>query len=130
MARGGDDSTALFHANWHTGYDLFWTIAPFVGVSATAEGGVYGYAGLYADIMLTDHIFVMPSFAAGAFADGGGKDMGSAIEFRSSITAGYRFDGGIRVGAFYNHISNAGIDDRNPGADTAGISVTFPISLF
>ena len=72
----------------------------------------------------------MPSIAAGLYEDGSGKDLGGALEFRSAVTFGYRFESGWRAGLFYAHISNASTGRDNPGADTIGISISVPLSGF
>ena len=51
------------------------------------------------------------------YGEGDGKDLGHAIEFRSGIEVAYRFDDYSRLGLSFTHISNAGLDERNPGVE-------------
>ena len=41
-------------------------------------------------------------------------------EFRSGIGAAYEFDNGWRLGADIHHISNAGLDRKNPAVEIGG----------
>ena len=122
-----DDEAVSFRLAWLSGKPLLWKIAPMVGAMATTDGAVYGYGGLYTDLFLTDNLFLMPSVAAGLYADGDGKDLGHAIQFRSGAMLGWRFDGGMRVGVSYHHLSNAGLGDRNPGVEVLGFSLMLPL---
>lgn len=42
-----------------------WIFTPFVGFSATNEGGAYGYGGIGVDIFFGKRLVVTPNFAAG-----------------------------------------------------------------
>ncbi|MDX5361579.1 MAG: acyloxyacyl hydrolase [Alphaproteobacteria bacterium] len=122
-----DDEAVSFRLAWLSGKPLLWKIAPMAGAMATTDGAVYGYGGLYADLFLTDNLFLMPSVAAGLYADGDGKDLGHAVQFRSGAMVGWRFDGGMRVGVSYHHLSNGGLGDRNPGVEILGFSLMLPL---
>ena len=58
----------------------------------TTDSALYGYAGLSAEFEIFDNFFIGPSFAAGAFDEGDGKDLGHTVEFRSSLEASYRLE--------------------------------------
>ena len=53
-------------------------------------------------------------------------DLGSRIQFTSFLSAGVRFgpERLTRVALRVQHISNAGIDDKNPGSDQLGIELS------
>jgi hypothetical protein len=91
---------------------------PFVGFTGTAEGGTYGYAGVGVDLFFDDKLVLTPNFAAGVYGNGAGKDLGYAIEFRSGFNFMFRLADNSRVGFSFHHISNAGLDDRNPGEES------------
>lgn len=99
---------------------------PFVGVTATTDAATYGYAGVGIDIFFGRRWVVTPNFAAGVYGDGDGKDLGHAIEFRSGVEVAYRFDDYSRLGVSFTHISNAGLDERNPGVESLVVMYSMP----
>ena len=104
---------------------------PFLGLSGTAEAGSYLYAGIGVDLFFGDNIVATPNFASGVYGNGDGKDLGYAIEFRSGINFSFRFEDYSRLGFSFHHISNAGLDDRNPGEESLLLLYSLPIqSLF
>lgn len=107
---------------------LQYSIRPMFGVNATTDGSVYGYAGLNWDAELVkDELYLIPSFAAGLYHKGDGKELGGAIEFRSGIELAYQFSNEHRLGAQFNHISNASIYKHNPGSEAALVTYSIPL---
>mgnify|MGYP001174108896 CR=1 FL=1 len=104
-------------------------LRPFVGVEATADAAVCGLGGVALDLK-RGPVVVTPSFGAGLYHDGNGKDLGSLLEFRSMIEVGYEFASGYRVSAQFSHISNAGITETNPGSNIVGLYLHVPFSAF
>ncbi len=102
-------------------------LKPMIGLMGNSEGGVYGYGGVNLDIYLGRQWVVMPNFAIGGYRRGSSKDLGSVIEFRSGLEIAYRFDDRSRLGVAFSHISNAGISDNNPGAESAVLSYSIPL---
>ena len=98
-----------------------WILKPWAGLEGTSDGGVWGGAGLYADVYLGDRLVLTPSLGAGAYAEGDGKDLGSALEFRSQLELAYRFADRSRLGLALSHLSNAGIGDDNPGVEVVSV---------
>ena len=101
---------------------------PFIGFTGTAEGGTYGYAGIGVDLFFDDKLVLTPNFAAGAYGNGAGKDLGYAVEFRSGFNFMFRLDDNSRVGFSFHHISNAGLDDRNPGEESLLVIYSVPFN--
>lgn len=99
------------------GWDKYVQIRPMVGVEGTSDGAVYGYGGFVLDIFLTPNIFLSPNEVVGLYYNGNGKRLGSVVEFRSTLEAGYRFDNNWRLSASFGHISNAGLGSKNPGTE-------------
>lgn len=110
------------------GRKQFWAIKPIVGLMATTDTAFYGYAGLGWDLYFGRRIVATPSFAVGAYSDGNGKDLGSVIEFRSALELAWRFDNQSRLGVMFYHLSNAGIDDNNPGTEVLSIGYSIPLN--
>ena len=112
-----------FRSDWRR-----WLVAPMVGLMVNSDGGVYGYGGLYFDIFLGRRLVITPNFAMGGYAEGASKDLGSILEFRSGVEIAYRFDNRARLGVAFQHISNASIDDTNPGAESLVLTYAIPLS--
>ena len=110
------------------GSKLFWGIKPIVGAMATSDGAVYGYGGIGWDLYFGRRIVATPSFAAGAYHDGLGKDLGSTIEFRSALELAWRFDNDTRLGLMIYHLSNASISDNNPGTEVLSLGLSVPLN--
>ncbi len=112
-----------YRSGWHD-----WYVKPFGGVMATTDAAIYGYAGIMLDIFFGKRIVFTPNFAVGLYSDGDGKDLGSAIEFRSGVELAYRFDNRTRLGVAFHHISNASISDNNPGTESLTLVLSLPLN--
>lgn len=106
--------------------DKLFFFTPFVGVMATTDAATYGYAGVGIDIFFGPRVVLTPNFAVGLYGDGDGKDLGHAVEFRSGLELAYRFDDYSRLGLSFTHISNAGLDERNPGVESLVLVYSMP----
>jgi lipid A 3-O-deacylase len=120
------ETTAMLGVEYRSDFKEFY-IAPMVGGFVTAEGSVYGYGGLYLDVFLGRRIVLRPSFSVGAYGEGGGKDLGGVLEFRSAIALAWRFDDRSRLGIELSHLSNAGIYDNNPGTENLTLNYSVPL---
>lgn len=123
-----DQDAADFRVEYRSDYKIAGFLKPWVGIEGTSEQAVYGLGGLLMDIYFGRRWVLTPSFGAGLYADGSGKDLGSTIEFRSQLEFGYRFDDWSRLSVAVSHISNAGLDDNNPGTEIATIYYHIPFS--
>ncbi len=121
------DNTAVdFRIEYRHG-EKFWIFKPWVGVEGTSDGAVYGAAGVLIDVYFGKRVVLTPSFGAGLYAEGSGKDLGHVVEFRSQIELAYRFDDRSRLGLAFSHISNASIADDNPGVEILNIYYSLPL---
>ncbi len=126
---GADNSSTQFGVEYRA-KPLQYAIRPVIGVNVTTDSSVYGYIGLNWDAELVkDQLYLIPNFVAGAYKNGDGKDLGGAIEFRSGIELAYQFPNSHRLGVAFNHISNASIYRKNPGAETAMVTYSAPFSF-
>jgi len=119
-------TAAEFRGEYRFG-DVWWVIAPFVGVSATSDGAFYGYGGFGFDINFTPNIVLTPNGAAGYFERGSGTNLGSWWEFRTGAELAYRFADQSRLGIAVNHTSNAGLTKRNPGEQSIVLMYSIPV---
>ena len=118
---------ADFRLDYRHGEGL-WFVKPFVGIQATSEGSVWGGGGVYIDVPVLDRVYLTATAAVGGYSQGGGKDLGSVLEFRTQGEVTYRFDNGMRLGAAFSHLSNAGIGSRNPGINFVSALFVVPIA--
>ena len=107
-----------------------WIFKPQVGMFVTAEEGFYGYFGIMTDLFFGGRFVVSPSFGIGANHEGGGKQLGGPLEFRSAIELAYRFNDRSRFGIQIGHLSNAGIYEENPGTEFAILNYSIPTNIF
>ena len=123
----GDDETSLFGIE-HKNKDLFrdtWIgkFSPTTGGFVTGKNSVYLYTGIEADYNLGP-IIISPSFAPGYYEAGDGKNLGSALEFKSEVKIGIDLLKGANLGYSYSHISNNDFGDINPGTDNQSINLS------
>ena len=105
-----------------------YNIHPTIGANVTTDSSYYVYGGFNWDIeVLPKEIYLVPNFMAGGYAKGDGKDLGHGLEFRSGLELDYQMKSGSRVGVAFNHISNASLGDKNPGAETLLLNYSMPL---
>jgi hypothetical protein len=122
-----DDTAAEGRVEYRFG-KTYWIFKPLAGLMVTSDGGVFGYGGVGIDIPLGNQFVLTPSFAPGLYSDGGGKDLGHAVEFRSQIELAYILANGSRVAVSFNHISNSSIGNHNPGTESLALTYVVPVS--
>ena len=101
---------------------------PMVGGLVNTDHGYYIYAGIRIDLYLTNNIVVTPNFAPGIYGRGDGKELGHVIEFRSGLDLAYRRKNGSRIAAEVHHLSNASLDENNPGTETFLFTYSIPLN--
>ena len=121
----GDDKTSLFGME-HKNPDLFRNtflgkFSPVSGGFMTGDNSVYLYTGVEGQYGI-GRLKILPSFTPGYYEKGNGKDLGSALEFKSEIKLGLDIFENSRLGYSYSHISNNEWGDRNPGTDNQHIT--------
>ena len=92
-------------------------ISPITGGFLTKKNTFYLYSGVQAEYDL-GLVKITPSFAPGYYSDGNGKDLGFPLEFKSEVQVSLNLSDTAEFGMSYNHISNASIGDKNPGANS------------
>tara|TARA_B100000686_G_C16774262_1_gene967313 strand:+ start:143 stop:658 length:516 start_codon:yes stop_codon:yes gene_type:complete len=92
-------------------------LSPITGGFLTENSAFYLYTGAQAEYKF-GLIKITPSFAPGYYNSGDGKDLGSALEFKSEVQISFDFSDSTELGMSYNHISNASLGDKNPGANS------------
>ena len=93
------------------------TIKPITGFMLTADSASYLYTGIQAEYNI-GKINLIPSFTPGLYHEGDGKDLGHLVEFKSELQLSLDLSPSTEFGFSYNHISNASLGDKNPGANS------------
>ena len=106
------------HLNEELNRDTFLgNFSPITGVMLTEDSAGYIYTGVQANYKIGNWNF-NPSFAPGYYNEGDGKDLGHALEFKSEIQLSLDLPKESQIGFSYNHLSNASLGDKNPGANS------------
>ena len=106
------------HQNENLNRDTFLgNLSPITGALVTADSAGYIYTGVQAQYKLGVLNFT-PSFTPGLYFEGDGKDLGHLIEFKSELQISLDLSKTSELGFSYNHISNASLGDKNPGANS------------
>ena len=92
-------------------------LSPITGGFLTENSAAYLYTGVQAEYDL-GLFTITPSFAPGYYHEGNGKDLGHPLEFKSEIQMTFDLSDNTHIGMSYNHISNASLGSKNPGANS------------
>ena len=92
-------------------------LSPITGGFLTKKNAFYLYTGVQAEYNV-GFLKITPSFAPGYYNEGGGKDLGFPLEFKSEVQMSFDLGDSSEVGMSYNHISNASFGTKNPGANS------------
>ena len=106
------------HQNENLNRDTFLgNLSPITGAMITADNATYFYTGVQAQYKF-GALNLTPSFAPGYYNKGDGKDLGHALEFKSEVQLSLDLPKSSQLGFSYNHLSNASLGDKNPGANS------------
>ena len=106
------------HQNIDLNRDTFLgNLSPITGALMTADNAAYFYTGVQAQYSI-GALNVIPSFTPGIYEQGDGKDLGHIIEFKSEVQLSLDLPKDSQFGFSYNHLSNASLGDKNPGANS------------
>jgi len=106
------------HQNEDLNRDTFLgNLSPITGAMITADNATYFYTGVQAQYKIGSLNFT-PSFAPGYYEQGDGKDLGHAVEFKSEVQISVDLPKASQLGFSYNHLSNASLGTKNPGANS------------
>lgn len=124
----GDDDSADFRLEYRHGDDFLF-LKPWAGASVNTDGGIWGGIGVLVDITFFDTVVLTGSFAPGLYSEGDSKDLGHTVEFRSQVELGYQFGNESRLAVALSHLSNAGLDDDNPGVEVVTLYYHLPLDV-
>ena len=93
------------------------TLSPITGFMITENNAGYIYTGVQAQYSI-GNLNITPSFSPGLYGEGDGKDLGHVLEFKSELQLSLDLFSNSELGFSYNHISNASLGEKNPGANS------------
>ena len=93
-------------------------VSPITGGFITENSAAYVYTGIEWNVDMGGGLTFTPSFAPGLYHEGDGKDLGHVLEFKSEVQLSYASSDETSFGLSYNHVSNASLGDKNPGANS------------
>ena len=93
-------------------------VSPITGGFVTENSAAYIYTGVEWNVDMSEKMKFTPSFAPGLYHEGDGKDLGHVLEFKSELQLSYATSNKSSFGVSYNHVSNASLGDKNPGANS------------
>ena len=106
------------HQNVELNRDTFLgNLSPITGALFTADNAAYVYTGVQANYSI-GKLNIIPSFTPGLYEAGDGKDLGHMLEFKSEVQLSLDLPKDSQFGFSYNHLSNASLGDKNPGANS------------
>ena len=106
------------HQNVDLNRDTFLgNLSPITGALFTTDNALYVYTGVQAHYSL-GALNIIPSFTPGLYEQGNGKDLGHMLEFKSEVQLSLDLPKDSQFGFSYNHLSNASLGDKNPGANS------------
>ena len=106
------------HQNENLNRDTFLgNLSPITGVLITSDNAGYVYTGVQAQYNI-GILNITPSFTPGLYHEGDGKDLGHMLEFKSEVQLSFDLSKNTELGFSYNHLSNASLGDKNPGANS------------
>jgi lipid A 3-O-deacylase len=106
------------HQNEDLNRDTFLgNFSPITGALVTADSAAYIYTGIQANYKM-GIINFSPSFTPGLYSKGDGKDLGHIIEFKNELQISLDIFSNSQLGFSYNHLSNASLGTKNPGANS------------
>lgn len=125
-----DEEAAAFNLEWRPGVRYFGFLSPHVGGIIATNGAAYGYAGFGAEWVIDDQFVILPFADVGLYAEGDGVDLGHVVEFRTGLELAYRFENGSEIGISGMHLSNADLDETNPGTEIVLVHYSVPTARF
>ncbi len=131
---GGVDINAELFFNGWTGNEGEWQLRPSIGVTANLEGDTsFAYVDLNYGGPISDSLFL--EFAVGGAihdgeletADPDRKELGGRVLIHAAISLGVMLTDNMSLSIYGDHMSNAGVEERNEGLETLGLRVGFKL---
>jgi lipid A 3-O-deacylase len=97
-------------------------LKPWLGVQATTDGSLWLGGGVLYDWQFADSWHLKPGLGVGYYSRGSSDlDLGHPVEFRSQLEIAKDINAQNSLGLAVSHLSNADLDDRNPGVEVLSL---------
>ncbi|MDJ0880300.1 MAG: acyloxyacyl hydrolase [Gammaproteobacteria bacterium] len=107
--------------------DEFWSIRPSLLLMIEVDGSAYAGAGVRKDFKLGGQDSWGVSLLAGYYNQGNSEvDLGSEVQFYSSINYDYYLPGKTQLRLQLAHLSNSSISSVNPGTEILSVNWVVP----
>jgi hypothetical protein len=104
-----------------------WSLVPGAGLAAGDDHSRYAYGNLSRDFAIGRSWTATISFGAGYFHEGSKVQLGHPLIFQSGIELGRWIERRWRIGLAFDHLSNAGLSEHNPGTEMLVLRVSRPL---
>ena len=104
-----------------SGKTQYGPLRPLFSGSITNRGGLWIGAGFENTLKIIDNLSASLTFMPGVYSQGGDKDLGGWLMFRSGIGMKYELSDIISISIDYDHRSSGDIWEYNPGMETIQI---------
>ena len=101
------------------------SLDPRVGILLTTNGAAYLYAGAGLAVRLPARCGLTVGLDAGLYENRQDVDLGGPVEFRTSLELARELPGSRRLGAVFQHLSNASLYKHNPGVNSLLVTWSF-----
>jgi len=131
---GVDINAELFFGDWLGASEGSWQLRPSIGASVNTNGDTsQAYIDLNYGGPISERWFL--EFAAGfsvhdgelETADPDRLELGSRVLIHAAISLGVMLSETTSLSIYADHVSNAGIEERNEGLETAGLRIGFKL---
>lgn len=131
---GIDLNAEVYFGDWLNSENGSWQLRPSIGVSVNTQGDTsQAYIDLNYGGPISDRWFL--EFAAGVSVHNGETDtldpdrleLGSRVLIHAAISLGVMLSETTSLSIYADHVSNAGIEERNEGLETAGLRLGFKL---
>lgn len=102
-----------------------WSVRPTFEVIYQPDNTYYAGIGGLKEFAISERWSWGLGAAAGYYHRGEGKDIGQALEFYSRIILSYHLASDNQIRTELGHISNAKLDDTNPGTEFLSVNWVF-----
>ena len=92
-----------------------WMIKPLVGVIGSSRGSSTSISACASTSSSPTTMSSCPTPRSAGITAAPTRISGSPVEFKTGVEFAYRFDNAARLGLVFDHISNAGFTQTNPG---------------
>ena len=122
-------NAASLNIEWQPGVKIAGVLQPLFGALATTEGSLLGYGGVGIPFHVSEHVYVMPSVALGAYHKGDGYDLNRTMAVRLGTEISYEFANKSRLGLNAHILSNGTSMSRSDRTEIIGLVYTTPVNM-